>query len=215
MLGQLNISGTKLSVAPVLQQESQLRVLKFLWKSRLEWGGREIARQVGLSAPACHDALKKLDARQLVIFRRIGNVHIYKINEDSYLVKHFFAKIFEAEKSIPGEVVRLIRTSLLHAAKADILSIVLFGSMARGKARLDSDMDLLVVVSTKEGLKTLEPGLERLRQALSRRFGTAMSPYAQALSDIRHKYARGLPVIKEMLKDGQCLYGKELKELLS
>ncbi len=215
MLGNINIRGTRLSVGPVFQQGSQLRILKFLWGSRDEWSGREIAREVGLSAPACHEALKRLNARGLVTFRNIGHIHLYKVVEDNYLNRNIFAKLFEAEKSLPDDVAKLITKSLANGTKTEILSIVLFGSIARGKGRLDSDMDLLVVTATKEDLKSLQPALDNLGELLIRQFGMALSPYAQSLADFRHKHAQHLPLIKEILKDGQCLYGKEPKELLS
>jgi len=38
----------KLSALSVLNNKSQALILRFLWKSRAEWSGREISRQTGL-----------------------------------------------------------------------------------------------------------------------------------------------------------------------
>ena len=102
----------KLSALSLLNQKSPALVLRFLWKSRAEWSGREIARQTGLSAPACHQALKQLDARGLALFRRISNVHLYKINPDNYLVAHIFGPLFETEAALPGQVLSAIKKFL-------------------------------------------------------------------------------------------------------
>lgn len=196
------------------QGDAQTRVLRFLWRSRAEWSGREIARQVGLSAPSCHETLKKLSARGLVLFRRISNLHLYQINPENYLVQNVFAHQFEAEAAMPKKISSLVTQSLVDSPKSDIVSIVLFGSMARGAAQLGSDLDLMVVVPAKEDIKTLEPRVERLRELLFKRFSVPLSPYIQSLPDLRRKYHQKLPLIHEILKDGQAIYGKDIKELL-
>lgn len=199
----------------LLHEDAQTRILRFLWNSRAEWSGREIARKVGLSAPACHAALKKLSSRGLAQFRRISNVHLYKVNPENYLVRNVFARVFEAEAAMPDQVLTAMKKSLVDSPGSGIISIVVFGSMARGVEGLGSDLDLLVVLSTKESFKALEPRLEKLRTLLFRRFSVPLSPYVQTLSELRQKYHRKLPLIIEILKDGRTVYGKDIKELIA
>lgn len=198
-----------------IEKDAQSRVLEFLWRSRAEWSGREIARKAGLSAPACHEALKKLDARGLVYFRRISNVHLYKINAENYLVRNVFAHQFAAEAAMPKHIAAAAKRTLVDFPGSDILSLVVFGSMARGTGQLGSDFDLLIVLPGKESAKALEPRVERLRELLFRRFSIPLAPYIQTLAELRQKHDRGLPLIREILKDGRTIYGKDLKELLA
>ena len=116
---------------------------------------------------------------------------------------------------MPKKVAALVTKSLVDSAKTDILSIVLFGSMARGTEQLGSDLDILVVLPTKKGVKALELRIENLRESLFKRFSVPLSPYVQTLSELRHKHQQKLPLIREILKDGQTIFGKEIKELLS
>lgn len=206
----------KLSATPVLESQAQVRILRHLWKTKGEWSGREIARQVGLSATHCHLALKELEARGLVFLRPVSKVHLYRINEDTYMVRRVFSPFFEAEKSIPGEIDKLIKKTLVEKSSSiGILSLVLFGSMARQTERLTSDLDLLVVVPSKAAKTKLEPNLDDLGSLLSRQFSIPFSPYVQTLAEIREKHHRKLPVVENILKQGRCLFGKPLKELLS
>ena len=205
----------KLSALSVLNQKSQALVLRFLWKSRSEWSGREISRQTGLSAPACHQALKQLDARGLALFRRVSNVHLYKINSDNYLVEHVFAPLFETEAALPGQVLKTITGFLAaYPENKKLLSAVVFGSMATGRERLDSDMGLLVVTSDTAGAGELEQRIQDLRTLVYRKFSIPLSPYIQPLAEIRAKLKKKLPLILRILEEGQSLYGKDLKELL-
>ena len=205
----------KLSALSVLNQKSQALVLRFLWKSRSEWSGREISRQTGLSAPACHQALKQLDARGLALFRRVSNVHLYKVNSDNYLVEHVFAPLFETEAALPGQVLKTIKVFLAaYPGNKKLLSVVVFGSMATGRERLSSDMDLLVVAQDDASAKELEQHIQDLRTLVYRKFSIPLSPYIQPLAEIRAKYKKKLPLILRILEEGQCIYGKDLKELL-
>ncbi|MEK6544722.1 MAG: nucleotidyltransferase domain-containing protein [Elusimicrobiota bacterium] len=194
---------------------AQARILRFLWRSRTEWGGREIARKVGLSAPACHETLKKLATRGLLHFRRVANLHLYKINPENYLVKNVFARQFIAESAIPKQAVITVRKSFADASKFGVISIVLFGSMARGTARLGSDFDILIVLSKKKNAKDLAPRVERLRDLLFKRFSIPLSPYIQTLFELKRKRRKKVPLIHEIFKDGRTIYGKDIRELLA
>jgi len=205
----------KLSALSVLNQKSQALVLRFLWKSRSEWSGREISRQTGLSAPACHQALKQLDARGLALFRRVSNVHLYKINSDNYLVEHVFAPLFETEAALPGQVLKTIKGFMAaYPGNKKLLSAVVFGSMATGRERLNSDLDLLVVTSDTASAGELEQRIQDLRTLVYRKFSIPLSPYIQPLAEIRAKLKKKLPLILRILEEGQGIYGKDLKELL-
>jgi len=143
-------------------------------------------------------------------------VHLYKINSENYLVRNVFALQFDAEAAMPKQMEATITKALTRRAKPEVVSLVLFGSMARGtKIRASSDLDLLVVLPSKESLKALEPKLEQLKEALFRRFHVPLSPYVQTLPELRQKHHRKLPLIGEILKDGRTIYGKDVKELLA
>ncbi len=204
------------SAAPVLESQAQVRILRHLWKTKGEWSGRETARQVGLSATHCHLALKELEARGLVFLRPVSKVHLYRINEENYMVRRVFSPFFEAEKAIPGEIDKVIKKTLVgKSSSIKILSLVLFGSMARQTERLTSDLDLLVVGPSKAAKAGLEPDWDNLGDLLSRQFNIPLSPYVQTLAELREKHHRKLPVVENILKQGRCLFGKPLKELIS
>ena len=132
------------------------------------------------------------------------------------MVRRVFSPFFEAEKAIPSEIDNLVtKTLVMKSSSIEILSLVLFGSMARQTERLTSDLDLLVVVPSKAVKTELEPNLNDLGSLLSRQFSIPFSPYVQTLSEIREKHRRRLPVVENILKHGRCLFGKPLKELLS
>lgn len=123
--------------------------------------------------------------------------------------------MFEAEADLPKQVASLVKKTLTIPAGSDVLSIVLFGSMARGTARIGSDLDLLIVVPASKSRKAIEAPVDRLRARLYLRFNVPLSPYIQTLSELRRKHRRKLPLIREIVNDGRTISGKDIKELLA
>ena len=206
----------KLSPLSILNRKSQAAVLRFLWKSRAEWGGREIARQTGLSAPSCHQALKQLDATGLLLFRRVSNAHLYKINSENYLVDKVFTPLFEAEAAMPGQLIRTIKEFLAKGSgPEELLCAAVFGSMATGREKLNSDMDLLLVTTTAAAAAALETRIQDLRKLIYKKFSIPLSPYIQPLAELRAKYKKKLPLVLKMLAENKPIYGKPLQELLA
>ena len=85
-------------------------------------------------------------------------------------------------------------------------SIILFGSVARGEAREDSDVDILVVL--KEG------NIADMRDIYGMAFDVLVehsldiSLKVYSLSEVLKRVEIGAPFIEEVLKDGVSLYGE-------
>lgn len=81
--------------------------------------------------------------------------------------------------------------------------IVLFGSRARGDARADSDVDLLVIMD-------FEGSPIRKAVELVRGFETQfpLDLVVRAPKDVKWRYEQGDPIIRDALDRGRTLYGR-------
>ena len=90
--------------------------------------------------------------------------------------------------------------------KDKIDEIILFGSVARGEAEEDSDIDILVVVK--------ERNIEDMKEIYGIAFEVSMehslgiSPKVYGASEVLNRIEIGAPFITEVLKDGVPLYGE-------
>jgi len=76
--------------------------------------------------------------------------------------------------------------------------LILFGSIAKGEEKVDSDIDLLIVVKTDKDKDRVEPLLDRLSSECLDIFGNRLSSYL--LSTKEWKARKSLEIIKEARK---------------
>jgi len=83
-------------------------------------------------------------------------------------------------------------------------SIVVYGSVARGEAGKDSDIDVLIVGKAKEiRSKVSEIGYE---VDYENNFETFITPIYYTMDELEHRMRVGSPFIYEVLKEGVSLY---------
>lgn len=111
-------------------------------------------------------------------------------------------KIYEEYRKAADEFTR--RALEEYSDKID--SIILFGSVARGEAKEDSDVDILVVVKERniEDMKEIHG----ITFEVSMEHSQGISPKIYAVNEILNRMEIGAPFIKEVLKDGVSLYGE-------
>ena len=89
----------------------------------------------------------------------------------------------------------------------NLLRVVLFGSVARGDAKEDSDIDVLVLVKNGEGLDLLDRIVEISVEAdiEAGEFRTHLSPLAYGLVEFNEK-RNAIPFFWQIEKDGIVIY---------
>ncbi len=118
-------------------------ILLFVYNQGKEFYLSEIARRVKTSAGTAQRELNKLLAQDFIIFRKRGNLNIYRLNESFALlneIESIVRKTFGIEVELGNE----LRT--LKGVKFAFL----FGSYAKGGFKSDSDIDLFIIGAPKE-----------------------------------------------------------------
>lgn len=199
----------------ILNTEAKTRILRFLCRTNAEWNGNQIAREIGISAPAAHAALNSLYKEGVLQLRTMGNTHVYSLKQDTFLVSSLLKPLFAREDKLLDAVIDIVKRKIASfKARSQILSVALFGSTSISRESPTSDIDIAVIVQGVKAKHSVERLFDQVDTKISKEFGNTVSPYINTLFQFKSKRKQGMAVVKNILKSYRLLYGKRLESLL-
>ena len=110
--------------------------------SSMKWTGAALAAEAGCSQPRAWKVLHELERENVVVKEQAGRAQLWHFNG-----AHIFASEILRISSGRKALVEMLRELLKEEKIPHLASeIILFGSVAKGEERHDSDIDLLLVV---------------------------------------------------------------------
>jgi predicted nucleotidyltransferase len=177
-------------------------VLSVLARAEAEMSGRELQRVIGHgSHQGVRNAADRLAAQGVVSRRSAGNANLYRLNR-----AHVAASWIEGLANLPAQVFGHLRTAIEGWEQPPVL-VVLFGSVARGEATAQSDLDLLVVrpADCEPDEPPWQEQIAELQTQASAWTGNDTRILEFGESELAHSEPE--PVLIEALQDGIELYG--------
>lgn len=199
----------------VLGSTAKVRLLRAVLPLAGAVSGREARELAGVrSQSGAQQALMQLAQLGILHEERIRGARLYRVNREHHLVPAIRA-LFEAEQSRAGAVRDVVRQQL---ESKDLLVrvhfVVLFGSVARGDARPDSDVDLLVVTDSARYTARVSDALHEAAERAERTLGVRLSPLVMALPRLRERYRAGDPLLHNIETEGRVLLGSSLRDMV-
>lgn len=198
----------------VLGSTAKIRILRALMPLRSPVSGNEARRLAGVhSKKGMRAALEELTDLEILEREQTGRIRLFRINRDHDLIGPL-TLLFEAEFKRFAELRQAFHDILERGAvREHTLSIILFGSNARGDARPDSDADLLVVTDTESEIGSVERVLMDAEPEVRRRFGLRISPYVVDKARVEARFRGGDPLLQNIHSEGRTLYGTHFHEI--
>ena len=205
-----NLEGGSNRLSGVLFNSKAYQVLVYLFEnSEKEHSISEIVEGVDVSRPVISGLVNELRDLGLVNKKKNGNLYLISLNSDSPYYSHL-----ENILDLDAEPLREAAAGLVDALDEEdllsgMLSIYLFGSVARGIPSVDSDIDLLFVEdgeldeSDKENVMAFIAGEEdRLKVNFS------VTWYDE--NELKKSLSRGIAFVERVKEEGVKLYGEDL-----
>lgn len=194
----------------ILGQRSKLEALRCLFAGREELTGREIARRTGLSHLIIHKALGELEAEGLVERRVALPTHQFKLNRKHWVTAEILAPLFEKEATWLNHLERFIKQGIPKA----VVSVILFGSVVKGKLIPKSDIDVLVLVGDAREKEGVQVHFQKLGEKVYASFHHPLSVMVMSMMEFLEQHRSGKKFAKEISYSGRVVYGKLLTEVL-
>lgn len=167
---------------------------------------RKLAEAAGVSVSEAAVVVQELEKYGIVTIQPVGRAYLVELNERSYFVNRILRPIVKAEEGTVAELVSILRKYLIHES---IISALLFGSVPRGQARDDSDIDLLVITDNFDSSST---AISRAREEVTHVFNGRLSPLVMTRSQIRSRAKTML--VASILENYIPVAGRDIKDLV-
>ena len=151
--------------------KEKIRVLRVLTKYPKEYTSSELARYSNVSTAGVISIMNGFEKNGIVQSRKLGRSLLWKPNTCHRLYSIAKSIFSEEENLIFYDFGNLVRT-IIKGTKL-VKKAVLYGSVAAGNERADSDIDLLLIVTKKD--KKLEEISNNLRESVLRNYGNMLS----------------------------------------
>ncbi len=194
----------------VFSKWSQIAVLRVLQDSAVGMSGREIARLSNFSPKQCLIALTNLEDIGIVRRQRGGRDHLFTINFENILVDEGILPLLKLERDYLNKLLLTIKKKL----GKHTVSLILFGSVARKEETVTSDVDICVIIKSRDQKEMAEEIIYSLSSALARQYGAKISPIFFTTKEFITKAKKNKSPVNEIKKEGKVFSGKSIREII-
>ncbi len=163
------------------------------------WTSRDLAKFIGTYNSTILRNLGDFEDMGIVEIGMHGHVKTIKLNRAGFSFSKIAKPIFDAEKNTLNSLIEDLKEII---KPGDVKFFALFGSVAEGKERPNSDIDLLIVSEKKE--KVVE-ALEKNRSEIAKKYGNEIS--FQIFSQKEFKLKQSSPFLRDAKKKYISIYG--------
>ncbi|MDO8747669.1 MAG: nucleotidyltransferase domain-containing protein [Candidatus Omnitrophota bacterium] len=174
------------SLLDILNSKTKLKIVKFLLTHEASMSEREIASILKVSHMSINRTMRELSEVNFANFITIGKAHLWRVNRKSYAFK-ILSEFINGVSRVKEPLDDLKNTILTNTPKALIKKTVLFGSVAQGAEKIDSDIDVFFLVKDSKDKGKLALALEKLSNACLETYGNRLSPYILTEQEIKKK----------------------------
>jgi predicted nucleotidyltransferase len=166
----------------------------------------EITKEVSGSYNSVKNFLRDLEDFNIARFNKKGNTYLVKYNQGSRY-HEVIKDLFRADRQPLEDAAKKFASKLYEDNSSSIRSIILFGSVARGTAEADSDIDILVITEEENA------GIDENARKYGERYidiENELVPLTETIEDFREKLEKGERFEENVAKDGVVLKGDKL-----
>jgi len=196
----------RISLLDVLNSKTKIKIIKFLLTHEASMSEREIASILKVSHMSVNRTMRELAELNFVNFVTIGKAHLWRVNHKSYAFRAL-SELIKGVSGIQEPIEELKKILLKNLPKTFIKRIVLFGSIAKGSERTNSDIDIFVLARDKQSKEKLESSIEKLSNICFEMYGNRLAPYILTEQELKQK--KKLKVISEIKKGIEIYPGKK------
>jgi predicted nucleotidyltransferase/predicted transcriptional regulator len=167
---------------------------------------RRLAEDAGISHTEAAATVQDLEKAGIILVQPVGRSHQISLNEKSYILNKIVEPAFAAEQDSFSKVISILKNNLKSNA---IISAAVFGSMAKGKEKEDSDIDLLIISDNHDDAILIA---SKIAESMFLEFHKKVSHIVLTQKQIRKK--KNSDLVRSILKDHILVAGRKLEDVI-
>ena len=171
-------------------------ILRLYQQTKGLYTGADVSRILKANKMTTIKLLNHLSDYGVFDKQRVGNTYIYRY-KSTYMTDQVLAPLLEQEARLFFD----IKEELYQELKGFLIKGYIFGSYAKEKETIHSDLDICLVVKTKN--KKLDDKLDKINERYVNYYGVKISPYIVTSKEFTEK--RETKLIRQIIKEGEVL----------
>ena len=165
-----------------------------------EWSGLALSKAAKTSQPQAWKALRELSNEGVVLSKKAGNATMWSFNPKHALAKPI-AQLADPLQLLVEEIRRHVEK---QPAGKKIRKLFLFGSVARGEERHDSDIDIFAQVDDGKDKDEVLQALISAAQEITEEFGNPAIPIVLASKEMQKEGNKKL--VNAVFSEGKMIF---------
>lgn len=191
-----------------LMKEKRLEVLKYLINNKENnFSINEVAEDIDVSYKTVQVFIDVLEEFGFINSEKHGRTRIISVNQDSPFLE-IFENLGEIDSQPFREVAEDFSEEISERYKEEIDSIILFGSVARGLPVSGSDIDILMLVKSKEMVEEINSEAWSLRDKYSDKEKLPINVITQTIEEFKRNLRNDQPLENRIKSEGEALKGE-------
>lgn len=192
----------------VLGNKVAIRVLRTMIRYQTKvFTKRGLARTANVSVNEAALTIRDFEDLGIIRVQPVGRAHQLSLNKKSYILNKIIEPIFKAEENTLDELLKVLKKHL--DKKNIIISAALFGSVAKGKEKPDSDIDILVISNDFDAASQIvSDALVEVAEV----FHTQLAPITFSQKELRSKKKGDL--VSSIIANHIMICGKDLESMI-
>jgi predicted nucleotidyltransferase len=195
-------------IEQILGKKNNVKVLRHLIKHKdWQFNITEMAKDTGINKGVLSRLISELGKENIIKVNSKGKIKLFSVNKENLFIKEVIVPLFEKEDKFYYETLK----RFVQKIKDATISIILYGSVASGKARLTSDIDVLVIVNKKDII--LEDRINKIKEEFLKN-DLLLRVDVLTLNELKKIYNNEEPFVKSIIKNNKTLHGKNFLDLV-
>ena len=130
----------------ILGKKNNIKIIRnLIMHKEWQYNITELSRDININKGVLSRLIEELETENIIEVSRKGKIKLFSINKGNPFIKDIIIPLFEKENNFYQYILK----DFINKLKDKTESIILYGSFARGTAKLSSDVDVLVIVNKK------------------------------------------------------------------